>query len=122
MADKFLTLYHPPFKTANLQKEITHFAHEEDETIRVAWERYTSLFLKCPNHGFNDAFKVGTFYRVLFHEDKQLIDSVCGGNMLGGLLGGPGEHQAGVYMLWTPSHLSWCRLCLSWSQLSIVVG
>ncbi|CAL1406423.1 unnamed protein product [Linum trigynum] len=82
LADKFLTRYHPPSKTADLQKQITHFAQDEDETIRDAWERYNSLFLRCPNHGFNDAFKVGTFYHALFPEDKQLIDSVCGGNML----------------------------------------
>ncbi|CAL1355113.1 unnamed protein product [Linum trigynum] len=81
-ADKFLTRYHPLSKTADLQKQITQFAQEEDETIRDAWERYTSLFLKCPNHGFNCAFKVGTFYHALFPEDKQLINSVCGGNML----------------------------------------
>ncbi|CAL1412464.1 unnamed protein product [Linum trigynum] len=80
--DKFLTRYHPPSKTADLQKQITHFAQEVDETIWDAWERYTSLFLKCPNHGFNDAFKVGTFYHALFPEDKQLIDSGCAGNML----------------------------------------
>ncbi|CAL1359446.1 unnamed protein product [Linum trigynum] len=82
LADKFLTRYHPPSKTADLQKQITHFTQDEDETIRDAWERYNSLFLRCPNHGFNDAFKVGTFYHALFPEDKQLIDSVCGGNML----------------------------------------
>ncbi|CAI0395302.1 unnamed protein product [Linum tenue] len=82
VGDKFLTRYHPPSKTGDLQKEITHFAQEEDETIRDAWERYSSLFLKCPNHGFNDAFRVGTFYRALFPEDKQLIDWVCGGNMM----------------------------------------
>ncbi|CAL1407294.1 unnamed protein product [Linum trigynum] len=82
LADKFLTRYHPPSKTKDLQKQITHFANDDDETIWDAWERYTSLFLKCPNHGFTDAFKVGTFYHALFPKDKQLIDSVCGGNML----------------------------------------
>ncbi|CAL1412546.1 unnamed protein product [Linum trigynum] len=82
LADKFLTRYHPTSKTADLQKQITHFAQDKDETIRDAWERYTSLFLKCPNHGFTDAFKVSTFYHAIFPEDKQLIDSVCGGNML----------------------------------------
>ncbi|CAL1411177.1 unnamed protein product [Linum trigynum] len=61
LADKFLTRYHPLSKTADLQNQITHFAQDEDETIRDAWERYTSLFLKCPNHGFTDTFKVGTF-------------------------------------------------------------
>ncbi|CAL1369901.1 unnamed protein product [Linum trigynum] len=39
LADKFLTRYHPPSKTADLQKQITHFAQDEDETIRDAWER-----------------------------------------------------------------------------------
>ncbi|CAL1387598.1 unnamed protein product [Linum trigynum] len=82
LADKFLTCYHSLSKTADLQKQITHFAQDEDETIQNAWERYTSLFLKCPNHGFTDAFKVDTFYHALFPEDKQLIDSACGGNML----------------------------------------
>ncbi|CAL1401833.1 unnamed protein product [Linum trigynum] len=65
LADKFLTRYHPPSKTVDLQKQITHFAQDEDETIRDAWERYISLF-----------------YHALFPEDKQLIDSVCGRNIL----------------------------------------
>ncbi|CAL1394257.1 unnamed protein product [Linum trigynum] len=46
---KFLTRYHLPSKTADLQKEITHFAQEEDETIQDAWERddliYTHVFI-----------------------------------------------------------------------------
>ncbi|CAL1355402.1 unnamed protein product [Linum trigynum] len=58
LTDKFLTRHHSPSKIANLQKEITHFTQEEDETIRDAWERYTILYLKCPNHSFNDAFKM----------------------------------------------------------------
>ncbi|CAL1402141.1 unnamed protein product [Linum trigynum] len=66
LADKFLTRYHLPSMTADLQKQIIHFARDEDETIRDAWERYTSLLLKYPNHGFNDAFKAGTFYHALF--------------------------------------------------------
>ncbi|CAL1383098.1 unnamed protein product [Linum trigynum] len=82
LSNKFLARYHPPSKIVDMQKEITHFAQEEEETIQDAWERYQGLFLKCPNHGINDAFKVSTFYRSLFPEDKQLIDSVCGGNML----------------------------------------
>ncbi|CAL1379109.1 unnamed protein product [Linum trigynum] len=43
LVDKFLTRYHPPSKMADLQKQITHFAQEEDETIQDAEERYTSI-------------------------------------------------------------------------------
>ncbi|CAL1369393.1 unnamed protein product [Linum trigynum] len=137
LADKFLTRYHPLSKTADLQKQITHFTQDEDETIRDAWERYNSLFLRCPNHGFNDAFKVGTFYHALFREDKQLIDSVCGGNMLTKTppqLNQLFEEMAengydwvtarrsrrapgrGVHAL-APSHLIWYRWYQSWCQL-----
>ncbi|CAL1371084.1 unnamed protein product [Linum trigynum] len=82
LANKFLTPYHPLSRTVDLQKKITHFGWEEDETIRDDWGRYTSLFLMFPYHDFNDAFKVSTFYHALFLEDKQLIDSVCGENMM----------------------------------------
>ncbi|CAL1354998.1 unnamed protein product [Linum trigynum] len=50
LAYKFLTCYHPPSKTADLQKQITHFAKDEDETIRDAWKRYTS---DTPKHNTN---------------------------------------------------------------------
>ncbi|CAL1388462.1 unnamed protein product [Linum trigynum] len=74
---KFITYYCPPSKTAKWRKIITHFEEEEDETLRDAWERYSDYFLQCPHHGFEEQFRIETFYGGLIQEDKILIDSLC---------------------------------------------
>ncbi|CAI0626529.1 unnamed protein product [Linum tenue] len=62
LADKFVHRYYPASKTTEIQREITHFRQEPDESLRDAWKRYMGYFWQCPHHGFSDAFTVGNFY------------------------------------------------------------
>ncbi|CAL1378530.1 unnamed protein product [Linum trigynum] len=82
LLNKFMTRYCPPSKTAEWRKKITHFEQDEDETLRDAWERFSVYFLQCPHHGFEEQFRIETFYRGLIHEDKILIDSLCQGRLM----------------------------------------
>ncbi|CAL1402345.1 unnamed protein product [Linum trigynum] len=64
------------------RKKITHFEQEEDETLRDTWERYSDYFLQCPHHGFEEQFRIETFYGGLHQDDKILIDSLCQGKLM----------------------------------------
>ncbi|CAL1371967.1 unnamed protein product [Linum trigynum] len=81
LLNKLMARYCPPSKTVEWQKKITHFAQEEEETLRDAWERYSEFFLQCLHHGFGENFWIEIFYDGLLQEDKILIDSLCQGNL-----------------------------------------
>ncbi|CAL1406416.1 unnamed protein product [Linum trigynum] len=59
------------------RKKITHFEQDEDETLRDAWERFSDY-----HHGFDEQFRIETFYGGLIHEDKILFDSLCQGRLM----------------------------------------
>ncbi|CAL1370031.1 unnamed protein product [Linum trigynum] len=40
LADNIVHRYYPSSKTTEIQREITHFRQESDESLRDAWERY----------------------------------------------------------------------------------
>ncbi|CAL1395648.1 unnamed protein product [Linum trigynum] len=62
LLNKFMTHYCPPSKTAEWRKKITHFEQEDYETLRDAWERFSDYFLQCLHHGFEEKFRIETFY------------------------------------------------------------
>ncbi|CAL1379644.1 unnamed protein product [Linum trigynum] len=77
-----LARYCSPSKTEEWRKKITHFEQEEDETLRDAWERYCDYFLQCLYHGFEEQFRIETFYGGLMKGDKILHDSLCQGKLM----------------------------------------
>ncbi|CAL1360931.1 unnamed protein product [Linum trigynum] len=62
MLNKFMTRYFPSSKMAEWRKKITHFEQEEDEMLRDAWESYSDYFLQYLHHGFEEQFRIETFY------------------------------------------------------------
>ncbi|CAL1354653.1 unnamed protein product [Linum trigynum] len=82
LLNKFMTRYCPPSKTPEWRKKINHFEQEEDETLRNAWERFSDYFLQCPHHGFEEQFRIETFYGGLIQDDKILIDSLYQGKLM----------------------------------------
>ncbi|CAL1408044.1 unnamed protein product [Linum trigynum] len=82
LLNKFMTQYCRPSKTAEWRKKISHFEQEEDETSRDPCERFSDYFLQCPHHGFEEKFRIETFYGGLMHDDKILIDSLCQGRLM----------------------------------------
>ncbi|GJR64388.1 gag-pol polyprotein [Tanacetum coccineum] len=61
----FIRQYCPPFKTAKKLEEIRIFKQEMDETLYHAWERYSDLLYRCPQHDLNSQQKVQIFYTGL---------------------------------------------------------
>nr|GEY94077.1 reverse transcriptase domain-containing protein [Tanacetum cinerariifolium] len=48
----------------------------------LAWERYNDLLRACPNHGFNELYKLDTFYNALNPADQDSLNAAAGGNLL----------------------------------------
>ncbi|XP_027357501.1 uncharacterized protein LOC113866902 [Abrus precatorius] len=81
MAEKFLTKYFPPAKTAKMRNDISSFYQLELETLYDTWERFKELLRKCPHHGILDWLQVQTFYNKLNPAIRQMIDAAAGGTL-----------------------------------------
>src|SRR5262249_49639079 len=81
LAEKFLTKYFPPSKTAKLRNDISTYTQLESESLYEAWERYKDLLRRCPHHGLPIWLQVQTFYNGLIHGHKAMIDAVVGGTL-----------------------------------------
>src|SRR5262249_52228100 len=79
LAEKFLTKYFLPSKTAKLRNDISTYNHWESESLYEAWERYKELLRRCPHHGLPTWLQVQTFYNGLIHGHKAMIDAAAGG-------------------------------------------
>src|SRR5215470_7224122 len=60
LAEKFLTKYFPPSKTAKLRNDISTYTQMESESLYEAWERYKDLLRHCPHHGLPTWLQVQT--------------------------------------------------------------
>src|SRR5262249_17668767 len=81
LAEKFLTKYFPPSKTAKLRNDISTYTQLEFESLYEAWERYKDLLRRCPHHGLPTLLQVQTFYNGLIHGHKAMIDAAAGGTL-----------------------------------------
>ncbi|GKD50813.1 reverse transcriptase domain-containing protein [Tanacetum coccineum] len=54
----FIRRYCPPFKTAMNLEKIRNFKQEMNETLYHAWERYSDLLFRRPQHDLNNYQKV----------------------------------------------------------------
>ncbi|CAL1394500.1 unnamed protein product [Linum trigynum] len=43
---------------------------------------FLTFFLQCPHHGFEEQFRIETFYDGLLQDDKIIIDSICQGKLM----------------------------------------
>src|SRR5262249_23033816 len=79
LAEKFLTKYFPPSKTAKLRNDISTYTQLESESLCEAWERYKDLLRRCPYHGLPTWLQVQTFYNGRIHGHKAMIDAAAEG-------------------------------------------
>ncbi|GJU38074.1 reverse transcriptase domain-containing protein [Tanacetum coccineum] len=71
----FIRQYCPPFKTAKKLEEIRNFKQEVDEPLYHAWERYSDLLYRCPQHDLNNQQRVHIFYTGLYIPTRIMLDS-----------------------------------------------
>ncbi|GKC84230.1 retrovirus-related pol polyprotein from transposon TNT 1-94 [Tanacetum coccineum] len=60
---------------AKKMEEINNFQQEPDENLYQAWERFTKLLMKCPQHYLTEMQEVVLFYNGLDVLTRQIIDS-----------------------------------------------
>nr|GEW87002.1 reverse transcriptase domain-containing protein [Tanacetum cinerariifolium] len=82
LVSKFINQFFPPWKTTNLQNEITRFQQRFDESFSEAWDRFNDLLRACPHHGFSELHQLDTFYNALNVNDQDSLNSAAGGNFL----------------------------------------
>ncbi|GKC39211.1 hypothetical protein Tco_1051595 [Tanacetum coccineum] len=56
-------------------EEINNFQQEPDENPYQAWERFTELLMKCPQHYLTEMHEVILFYNGLGIPTRHIIDS-----------------------------------------------
>jgi len=82
MANKFLTKYFPPAKSAKFWGDITTFTQFVTEFIYDDWERYKGLIRKVLNHGLPDWLEIQFFYNMLQLKTKMKVDAAAGGALM----------------------------------------
>nr|GEW31549.1 hypothetical protein [Tanacetum cinerariifolium] len=71
----FIRQYCPPLKIATKLEEICNFKQEVDEPLYRAWERYSDLLYRYPQHDLNNQEKVHSFYTGLYIPTRIMLDS-----------------------------------------------
>ncbi|GKD01690.1 reverse transcriptase domain-containing protein [Tanacetum coccineum] len=82
LVSKFINQFFPPFKTKNLQNEITNFQQKFEETFSEACDRFKDLLRACPHHGFMELHQLDTFYNALNPTDQDSLNAAADGNLL----------------------------------------
>ena len=82
MLHLFLDKFFPPVKVFELQENIKEFVQGENESFQEAWDRYNTLLLKCPNHGFENWQQIHFFYKGLTDQWRNLLDATSGDSFL----------------------------------------
>nr|GEV79456.1 reverse transcriptase domain-containing protein [Tanacetum cinerariifolium] len=62
-----------------LKNEITNFRQRPDESLFEAWERYTLLIDRFPNHNMLPVTQIDTFYNGLTLRHRDTINAAAGG-------------------------------------------
>ena len=82
MVEKFLSKYFPVHKTNAIRKEIANFTQKEGEHLYESWERFNSILLRCPHHGFEKWRLCQFFQDGLTPQNRCLIDATSGGKLM----------------------------------------
>ena len=75
LVQKFLTIFFPPVKIAQLVQEINTFRQFERENLAKACERFHELLRRCPHHRLTKWMQVHTFYNGLSDSARTIIDA-----------------------------------------------
>ncbi|GJZ85673.1 reverse transcriptase domain-containing protein [Tanacetum coccineum] len=73
--ESFIRQYCPPLKTTKKLEEIHNFKQEVDKPLYRAWERYSNLLYRCPQHDLNSQQRVHIFYTRLYIHTRIMLDS-----------------------------------------------
>jgi len=78
---KFLKKYFPMSKYWDKKMEIQNFKQGESESLYDAWERFTLMLKRCPNHELSEKQYFQIFTEGLTHNIKMFLDASTGGSL-----------------------------------------
>ena len=82
MQVEFLKKFFSTHRTNNLKRQISVFSANENEKFNACWERYMEALNACPHHVFDLWLLVSYFYDGISLAMKQLLETMCGGDLL----------------------------------------
>ena len=82
MQAEFLKKFFSTHKTNTISRQIYTFAAYENEKFYQSWERYLETISVYPHHGFDTWMLVNHFYDGKSPAMKQLLETMCGGDIL----------------------------------------
>jgi len=78
---KFLEKYFPMSKYWDKKMEIQNFKQGESESLYDAWERFTLMLKRCPNHELSEKQYLQIFTEGLTHNIRMFLDASAGGSL-----------------------------------------
>ncbi|CAL9021601.1 unnamed protein product, partial [Prunus brigantina] len=78
---KFLNKYYPASKTLNYKREILTFTQKPNEEFHEAWERYTEMYIKCPQVKIDSDTQMNIFFDGLNPTSKSHVNASAGGSL-----------------------------------------
>ncbi|XP_010279321.1 PREDICTED: uncharacterized protein LOC104613275 [Nelumbo nucifera] len=79
MKRKFLEMFFPASRAANIKKEICGIIQFSGETLYEYWERFKQLCASCLQHQIPEQLLIQYFYEGLLSMDRSMIDAASGG-------------------------------------------
>lgn len=83
LAQKFLTKFFPPSKSAQLRSEIFQFRQLDFKPFYEAYERFKNLFRRCPQHYSQSWMQIEIFYNRLYRQIRTIVDTAVGRILMG---------------------------------------
>jgi len=78
---KFLEKYFPMSKYWDKKMEIQNFKQRDTESLYDAWERFTLMLKRCPNHELSEKQYLQIFTEGLTHNIRMFLDASAGGSL-----------------------------------------
>jgi len=78
---KFLEKYFPMSKYWDKKMEIQNLKQGESEFLYDAWERFTFMLKRCPNHELTEKQYLQIFTEGLTHNIRMFLDASAGGSL-----------------------------------------
>ena len=79
---EFLKKFFSTTKTNSLKRQIYTYWAYDNEKFYQSWERFMETISACAHHGFDTWMLVNHFYDDMSPAMKQLLETMCGGDVL----------------------------------------
>jgi hypothetical protein len=82
LRSNFCLDFYPISQIVNLRIKVLTFKQEANESLASSWNRFTTLLASGPDLNLQDPILLQHFYKGLYKNSKQLLDTTSGGSFL----------------------------------------